>query len=330
MTKKWVGNLILAAFVLLLPLVLSSYGIQLASEIYIIAVFVMSLGLLMGYAGLVSLGHAAFFGIGAYTVALVGEHLDNTYLIILLAIVISAAAALISGLLFIRSKGAYFLMITLAFGQMVYAFVFKMKFTGGADGKSISIRPDLGFGEISAGTEFYYLGGIAFIVCYLLLRLFISSPMGKGVKGVMENEDRMTALGYNVRFYKLVVYTLAGGMAGFAGSLYAYFNSFVSPDTVNWMFSGQALVMVIIGGMGTLLGPAVGAGLFVLLQNFISTYTERWPLIMGLIFVVFVLYGRGGIVHLIGLVWKKLFAGAPREVQKPLKAVQNGEGGEHL
>jgi len=123
---------------------------------------------------------------------------------------------------------------------------------------------------------------------------------------VMVNESRMRALGYNSIAYKLIAYTLAGGMAGFAGVLYAYFNQYVSPDLLNWLFSGQAMIMVIIGGVGTLIGPAIGAGFFVLLQNYISSYTERWPIIMGLIFIAIVMYGKGGIVHLVLQLTSKL------------------------
>ncbi|NTZ18094.1 branched-chain amino acid ABC transporter permease [Paenibacillus sp. JMULE4] len=271
------------------------------------AIFVMSLGLIIGFAGLVSLGHAAFFGVGAYAVTLIGEHLDNTYVLLLAAIVLSGFAAFVSGLLFIRSSGAYFLMITLAFGQMLYAIAYKMEnLTGGVDGKAVAASFNLGSGEIHSRLGFYYAAAVAFLVSYFLLRALISSPLGKGIKGIKENELRMTALGYNTRHYKLIVYSLSGMMAGFAGGLYAYFNEYVSPDLLHWGYSGQALIMVIVGGVGTLIGPAVGAGFFVILQNYISSYTDRWPIVMGLIFVAIVLYGRGGVIHIADLVWSKI------------------------
>jgi branched-chain amino acid transport system permease protein len=299
-----------AAFVILtflVPLLLSTYGLKLTSEVLIIAIFVMSLGLLIGYAGLVSLGHAAFFGLGAYTITLIGEYVDNTYVLLITAILISGIAAFVSGLLFIRSSGAYFLMITLAFGQMLYAIAYKMEnWTGGADGKSVTTTLNLGFGAINSRLGFYYVAAVAFLASYYLLRVFILSSLGKSVRGIKENESRMTALGYNTRIYKLIVYSLSGMMAGFAGGLYAYFNEYISPDLLNWAYSGQALIMVIVGGAGTLIGPAIGAGFFVLLQNYISSYTDRWPIVMGFIFVFLVLYGRGGIIHLAGLIGNKV------------------------
>ncbi|WP_236595956.1 branched-chain amino acid ABC transporter permease [Paenibacillus sp. EPM92] len=292
--------------VLVLPLILSSFGTNLATEIFFMAVFALSLGLIMGYTGLVSLGHAAFFGTGAYTVALLGEHIGNTYVLLLAALVFSGLLALISGALFIRTTGGYFLMITLAFGQMLFAFAFKMKsWTGGADGMQISVSPDFGFGPITSTHGLYYLAGVGFLLCYLLLLLFVNSPIGKIVKGIMENETRMKALGYQTRNYKLIAYSLSGTLAGFGGALYAFINSFVSPDLMFWIFSGQALIMVIVGGVGTLLGPVVGVVFFIILQNYVSSYTERWQLIMGIIFVAFVLYGRGGIVQLVSSLWKK-------------------------
>jgi branched-chain amino acid transport system permease protein len=304
--RLWI-HAALAVLTFLLPLLLSTYGIKLTSEVLIIAIFVMSLGLIIGYAGLVSLGHAAFFGIGAYTVTLIGAYVDNTYVLLIAAIILSGIAAFVSGWLFFRSSGAYFLMITLAFGQMLYAIAYKMvNWTGGADGKSVTASLNLGFGAINSRLGFYYLAAVAFLACYYLQRVFISSPLGKSVRGIKENESRMTALGYNTRIYKLIVYSLSGMMAGFAGGLYAYFNAYISPDLLNWAFSGQALIMVILGGAGTLIGPAIGAGFFVLLQNYMSSYTDRWPIVMGFIFVFLVLYGRGGIIHLAALIWNKV------------------------
>lgn len=310
---------IFIAILLLLPLILTNYGVKLTSEVLIMAIFVMSLGLIIGFAGLVSLGHAAFFGLGAYVVALLGSYLDNTYVLITAAVVIAGIVAFVSGLLFIRSSGAYFLMITLAFGQMLYAIFYKMEsVTGGADGMAVSASLNLGFGPIDSRIGFYYLVAIAFLVSYYLLRVFISSPLGKGVRGIKENESRMTALGYNIRHYKLIVYSLSGMLAGFAGALYAYFNQYVSPDLLHWMFSGQALIMVIVGGVGTLVGPAIGAGFFVILQSYISSYTDRWPMIMGVIFVAIVLYGRGGIFQIAVLLWNKLRPKRRKEEEAPM------------
>lgn len=308
MKKKLLSILSLVIFVALLPFVLSNFGVNLATEIFIMAIFAMSLGLIIGFAGLVSLGHAAFFGLGAYSVAILSSFLSNTYLLILLAIIICGFMAWLTGMVFIRTSQFSFLMITLAFGQLLFAIAWKMdEWTGGADGKKVSASLDFGFGEVFNPLSLYYAMGIAFIFIYVLLRFFVDSPAGKMIKGVMENESRMKALGNNVRYYKILAYTVSGAIAGFAGSLYAYFNFFVSPDLTSWILSGQVLLMVIIGGVGTLFGPVIGAGTFIVLQNLISTYTDRWHTIMGLLLVLLVLFGRGGIIHWFGLFGKNVF-----------------------
>jgi branched-chain amino acid transport system permease protein len=311
MSKRLQAVLWLTLGVGIAPLILTSYGITLATEVLIMAILAMSLGLIMGYAGMVSLGHAAFFGIGAYTVAILGPVLQNVYALILIAMLLCSVVALLSGAIFIRTSHFYFLMITLAFGQLLFALFWQLKtWTGGADGMKVSATLDLGFGEIISPLGMYFVMAVAFLLIYIVLRLFVHSPAGRIIKGVMENESRMKALGYNVRFYKLLAYTISGAIAGFSGSLYAYFNLFASPDLSYWMFSGQILIMVIIGGVGTLLGPAIGAGLFIILQNYISSYTERWPMIMGILIVALVLAGRGGVAHWLTYFRSKLRRGA--------------------
>ncbi len=317
MKKKLLSLVFLVLIAALMPIILSDFGVNLVTEIFIMAIFAMSLGMIIGYAGLVSLGHAAFFGLGAYCVALLGDVLPNTYLLILVTVVLSAIVAWLTGAIFIRTSSFSFLMITLAFGQLLYALAWKMDhWTGGADGKKVSAALDFGFGEVLSPLGLYFVMAVAFILVYILLRFFVDSPAGKMIKGVMENESRMKALGNNVRFYKLLAYTVSGTIAGFAGSLYAYFNLFVSPDLTSWMLSGQVLLMVIIGGVGTLFGPVIGAGMFIVLQNFISTYTERWSLIMGILLVVLVLFGRGGMIHWFGLFGNKIFKKRRKSVNR--------------
>src|SRR5690606_9604905 len=160
----------------------------------------------------------------------------------------------------------------------LYAIFHQTRSLGGADGISISAPLDLGFGAIRGAYPMYYFMLICFLICYFLLHRYIHSPAGKATIGVKENEDRMRALGYKTRHSKLVAYTVAGAMAGFAGSLYAYFNYFVGPESLAWHKSGEVLIMAIIGGTSFLYGPPIGAAIFVVLQNYISTYTERWPI----------------------------------------------------
>lgn len=313
----WPGVLILAVVVLALPLVLPPFGASVATEIFIMAIFAMSLGLIIGYAGLASLGQAAFFGAGAYTVALVGGMILNTYVLLAAAVLLGGALALFSGALFVRTSGAYFLMLTLAFGQVLYAVAFEAdSVTGGDDGMSVSAVLNFGFGEVFGEYGLYYTMALFFLACYLMLRLFVASPVGKAVRGVMENESRMQALGYNTRVYKLIAYSLSGSVAGLAGALYSYFNFYVTPDLFGWVFSGQALIMVIVGGVGSLLGPALGAGFFILAQEYLSSYTEYWQMVLGLIFVAFVLIGRGGIFDLLTLVFRRF---VPRRTRQDIE-----------
>ncbi len=328
--NRWIWPVVIIGIIVLLPLVLTTYGMQLATEIFIMSIFVLSLGFIIGYVGLVSLGHAAFFGIGAYTVALLANVTTNTYVLILAAIILAGILAFLTGWLFVRTSGAYFLMITLAFNQVVYTVFFKWKdVTGGADGMTVRAQLDLGFGPVQSQLALYYIMAFSMLLCYFLLRRYIAAPLGKATLGVKENEDRMKALGYPIRSYKLIAYTVAGAMAGFAGSLYAFFNRFVSPEVASWFFSGEALVMSIIGGVGTLFGPPIGAGLFVILQNYISTFTARWPMVMGAIFIVFVLYSRGGIAHLLKRLWNRLFT-KEEKLAEPAKVAEESktEGGQ--
>lgn len=297
--------LLLLLVTLLLSRVLSSFGLYLATEIYIRAIFAMSLGLLMGYAGLTSLGHAAFFGLGAYTVALLGDHMTNSYALVAAAVVVTAVVGFVSGALFTQASQFYFLMITLAFGQLLYALIWQLKpLTGGADGRSVRAVLDLGWGPLGDTLSLYYVTAVALVVVYFGLTLFLASPVGVAIKGTMENELRMRVLGYDTRLYKLIAYTLAAAVGGFAGALYAFYNGFVDPELVSWLTSGEGVVMVIVGGLGSLLGPVVGSALFVTLQSYIGTFTERWMLVLGVIFVVFVLVGRGGLVDLAATAWK--------------------------
>ncbi len=294
--------LILALLVLLaFPVLPFSYAQSILTDVLIFGLFAMSLDLLLGYTGLVSFGHAAFFGVGAYIAGIAGIHLGSSVFITLPAAIIAAAlAALVIGFFSIRTTGVYFLMLTLAFSQMVYAIAFKVPFAGGSNGLAGIPRPTLGPGiSVSDPTGFYYFVLFVFFIAYWLLSRLVVSPFGRSLRGIKENESRMRAVGYSVQRYKLAAFVIAGAFAGAAGALRAYFNFFVAPDTLYWTTSGTVLVMVIIGGAGSLLGPVLGAGLVLVLQNLISSYTERWPLLLGAIFVLFVLRAPYGIMGLI-------------------------------
>lgn len=306
MKKTVFITILLFTAIFVLPYIISPFTMYLLTEILIYAIFAMSLGLIMGYGGLPSLGHSAFFGIGAYTVAVLSKSIANFYVLLLVAIAISCIFALVTGLLAIRNKGIFFLMITFAFTQMLYLVTRQSGLWGGADGLGTSIKPMLGFGDFSSPLNLFYLMGAFFVLSYFILRLFVESPLGKGLKGVMENEGRMEALGFNVKKYKIISYIVAGGFAGLAGGLYVYKTQFASPDLFSVHMASTVLIMVFIGGLGTLFGPVIGAGVYIYLQNYFSMITDRWSLIMGILFISIVLFNKGGIIHLIQAILHKV------------------------
>lgn len=290
------------ALLVLLPFVLSSYHLGLATKTLIFGLFAMSLNLVLGYAGLPSLGHAAYFGIGGYAVGLLAvKVLDNFWLDFGAGIVAATAAAALFGLLALRTRGSYFLMITLALSQVVWGLAVGWRqLTGGDDGLPNVPRPaaglPIGFAD---GVSFYYFTlGVA-IAGTLLLWLVIRSPFGAALVGIRESERRMQVLGYNTWLYKYVAFVLSGLLAGVAGGLFAYYNGFVSPAYVSVVLSASALIMVILGGSGTLLGPALGAALIVILENVISAQTERWLTVLGLIYVGVTLFAPAGLLGLV-------------------------------
>jgi branched-chain amino acid transport system permease protein len=235
---------------------------------------------------------------------------ENFWLSLLLGIVIPMLLATVFGSIVIRSSGAYFLLITLAFNQMVFSLAWKWRsFTGGDDGMPGIPRPDIGFNlSMWNNQDFYYLVLFICIIVILLLWKLAHSSFGRVIIGIRESETRMQALGYNTAAIKWLIYIIAAGAAGVAGVLFAYFNGFVSPQELNWSMSGLVILMVIIGGPGTLAGPIIGAATIMFLQQLISSYTEQWPLVMGIIFVICVLYANDGLYGIIQKIKKKVMA----------------------
>jgi branched-chain amino acid transport system permease protein len=297
--RAWGFAIILVA-VLAFPAAFGRYPVKLLQEILIWGIYAMSLDLLMGYAGMVSFGHSAFFGVGGYAAALAltgpGGALGGPLGALLLPAAAGALAALVVGFFSIRVSGVYFIMLTLAFSQMFYAYAFQTAWLGAEDGITGVPRPALLGVPTGEGWAFHvYVVAITALAALFLWRV-VRSPFGHVLAGIHENEERMTAVGYPVRRYKLLGFVLAGTLAGLAGSLYAQFSGSITPDAFFWTTSGEALLMVIIGGTGTLGGAVLGAAAFILLQSLVSTYTERWMLILGVTFVLFVLFAPGGIV----------------------------------
>jgi branched-chain amino acid transport system permease protein len=278
------------------PLLAGAYPVKLLQEILIWSVFAMSLDLLMGHAGMVSFGHSAFFGVGGYVAALLLKSAPGALSALVLPALAAGVAALVIGFFSIRVSGVYFIMLTLAFSQMFYAVAFQAAWLGAEDGIVGVPRPIVLGVNLAQPLSFHlYLVALAALAAVALWRV-VRSPFGRVIAGIHDNEARMQAVGYPVSRYKLLAFVIAGVVAGVAGALYAQFVGSITPDAFFWTASGEVLLMVIIGGTGTLGGAALGAATFILLQSLVSSWTERWMLILGLTFIVFVLFAPGGIV----------------------------------
>ena len=306
-----IGALFLAgAF---MPLLLKQYHLNMLTEIIIFALFAVSYNLLLGYAGLLSFGHAMFFGLGAFMTAIAIIHIPGLALwnAILIGIVTTVVAGFVIGGLLLRHKGSYFALLTLAFNALFYAVATKWhSVTGGDDGLSIT-RPglDLGFTSISLAslTNFYYLTlviiGAAIVFCWY----FTHTAMGKTVLLMRENEERMKFLGYNTNISRLILFTFSGAVAGLAGSFYTLHFQFVSISAISVDMTTAVLLMAFVGGTKTFWGPILGALVYIILQNYLSNITDRWPLFMGFIFVFMVLFIPGGLSEVIMNIRQRFF-----------------------
>ncbi|NOR49918.1 MAG: branched-chain amino acid ABC transporter permease [Desulfuromonadales bacterium] len=306
-----IGALLLLVLPLLASLAGEPYLVSLFSRILIYALAAASLDLILGYGGLVSLGHAAFFGIGAYVVGILSFHdfeesalltwpflipgSDSALVAWPAAIFIAALLAVFVGALSLRTSGMHFIMITLAFAQMLYFFFVALEGYGGDDGLSLFSRNTLPALDLGDDTQFYYVClTLLFAFLYLSARL-VKSPFGMVIRGCRENEKRMQSLGFPTFRYKLLCFVIAGAAAGLAGALNANQVEYVSPGLMHWTRSGIILVMVILGGSGTLYGPVLGAAAFLLLEEVLSIYTEHWMLYFGPALILVVLFARHGL-----------------------------------
>ncbi|MBN2031738.1 MAG: branched-chain amino acid ABC transporter permease [Deltaproteobacteria bacterium] len=298
------GTLILVAGVLL-PLAVRQYQLAILTEIIIFALFAVSYNLLLGYAGLLSFGHAMFFGTGAYTVAIVINHIPSLSFFgaVILSLSVTTITGLVVGSFLLRHKGTPFALLTLAFNALFYAIATKWhSITGGDDGLSI-FRPDIniGFAQLSTSSipAFYYITFIIIGLVMLFSWYFTRTAMGQTVLLMRENEERMKFLGYNTNVSRLILFVFTGFLAGLAGIFYALFFQFTSITAISIDMSTIVLLMVIIGGTGSFVGPIIGACVYIYLQDFLSDITDRWPFIMGLIFIFMILYVPKGLSGLI-------------------------------
>ena len=292
------GIVALAAAAAVAP-ALPSYPLTLLTQVAIMAVLAMSLDILLGYTGLASLGHAAYFGAAAYAVGILTTERQAGFLTCLVAgVVLATVTAALFGLIAIRATGTYFLMITLALGMVVWGLAFRwVSLTKGDNGIAGVPRPELGLPwSLAAPLPFFYFALTAAALAWAALGILARSPFGLTLKGIRESESRMRALGYDVWLHKYLAFVISGGFAGFAGVLWAWYNGFVSPVDVQLVTSVETLLMVALGGPGTLAGPALGAAVIVFLKNFVSVYTKRWLLILGAVYIGVILFAPRGVL----------------------------------
>ncbi len=297
--------LAIAALLVVFPQFVDRYYVQLATKIIVMAIFAMSLDLLVGYTRLVSLGHAAFFGLAGYALAVLQRDLGlvSLWTTLPLTLGICALVALLVGALAIRTSGIYFIMVTLAIAQMFYYFANDTKALGGSDGMFLGSKPSVeifGFQifDLKNRVTFYYFALGALVASFLLARIVLASLFGRVIDAIRCNEPRARALGFTTWRYKLAMFMIAGMLAGLAGYIGAAQDGIVNPAYLSWHQSGQALVIVILGGMGTLYGPVAGAFVLIVLEDVAAGFTEHWLLFIGVFVIAVVLLLPRGIASL--------------------------------
>jgi branched-chain amino acid transport system permease protein len=292
---------ILAALPAAAVAVPANYLLAFGTRIMIFAIAAVALDLIVGYGALVSFGHAAFIGLGAYAVGILAAHGISEVLVSLPAALAAAVLfALATGAVSLRTRGVYFIMITLAFGQMIFFTGSSLAPYGGDDGLTIASRNTLfGLPIFKDPRALYYLVLAALAGTFFLCRAIVGSRFGRVLRGAKENPTRMATLGFEVYRFQLVAYAISGALCGLAGFLLANANDFVSPAYMSWQRSGELIIMVLLGGIGTLYGAIIGAAVYLLLAEFLSQWTEYWQVIFGPFLVLVVLFGRGGLVGLV-------------------------------
>jgi len=309
----WAGLVVLS--LLLYPQFVSRYYIVLSTEVVILALLATSYNLIFGYAGMVSFGHAAFFGLGAYAMAILTKNYGSPMLVGLLAgAVVAAAFAFVIGWFCMRTIRLYFALLSLAFAQLLYVIVYQwVGFTGGSDGIHGVPRPEL----LASYASYYYFGLAVTVLCMVLMWFIVNSPFGWSLRAIRENTQRSQFLGINDRFYKLVAFTIAGAFAGVAGGLYSQFQKWADPDLLFWTTSANPVLMSILGGMFSFIGPSVGAVVFVALREIIKVRTDYWPLVLGSVLLGMVLALPGGIVGFVTDRARRLFSSNKGENSAP-------------
>jgi branched-chain amino acid transport system permease protein len=287
-----------------------TYLVSLSERVMIFAIAAVSLDLLIGYGGLISFGHAVFIGLGAYAVGILSAHGMRDLLVALpVAIAACAAFAGLTGMVCLRTRGVYFIMITLAFGQMAFFTASSLAPYGGDDGLTIAARNTIaGLALLRDERVFYCLVLASLLGSYLFCRVLVGSPFGRVFRGAKENAVRVETIGFDVYRFRLAGYVIAGAVAGLSGFLLANLTEFTSPAYMSWQRSGELIIMVVLGGLGSLHGAVIGTAAYLFLEEWLSAFTEEWKVIFGPILVLIVLFARGGLLGL----WQALARGLAR------------------
>jgi len=308
--KGWWAYIVMLIILSILPFILPY--VSLATEIICLGLLAVSFNMLFGYTGLLSFAHAAFFSVGAYTIGILTIHFKLHILLgILAGGLLAAAVAFPIGIISIQRIGIYFAFLTLAFNELIYYIIYEStRLTGGDEGLRGISRPNLNLGifsvDLASPIKYYFFVLIIFALCFFLIRRLINSPFGRVLKCVKENENRAEAIGYRVKSFKLMAVVISGFFAGVAGALHTMFIKFADVEHCMWIFSGDIVLMTLLGGVKSLYGPMFGVVVFVLLADFLSALWDRWLFIVGLIFLGCVLFFRGGIQGVLESLYKKI------------------------
>ncbi|MGI9411328.1 MAG: branched-chain amino acid ABC transporter permease [Hyphomicrobiaceae bacterium] len=306
--ERVVSILVLAALVIVPPvayLVGERFWLDIATRLVILSIAAVSLNLVLGYGGMISFGHAAFIGLGAYCVGIPAYHAlyggfdfiasHNGFFHIALAIVVSALFALVTGAISLRTRGVHFIMITMAFGQMVFFAIVSLETYGGDDGLTIDTRSEFPLVSFDDPMSLYAVCLVSLFVVLFVVHRLVNSRFGMVLQGAKQNEERIRALGINAYIYKLAAYVISGAICGYAGALLGNFTTFISPEMMDWTRSGELMFMVILGGTAFLFGPLLGAAVFLLLEEILSGWTIYWHLPFGIFLILAVLFMKGGL-----------------------------------
>ena len=321
-TKIIIVALCLATLALIVPHS-GSFVVLLATRAMAFAILAMSVDLLLGYTGLSSMGQAAYFGVGAYLTAVLATKMHfglgwDFWLVVTMGILLGAALAAVFGLFAIRAGGVYFLMITLALGQCVWGLAYRWNsLTGGDNGINMTGRPNFGL-DLSNEVTFFYLVFAFFVVSMLAMYVLVRSPFGQSLAGIRERELRMQILGYNTWLHKYIVFIIAGGFGGLSGVLWAHTNGHVSPETVVLTTSVDSLLMVVLGGAGTLVGATIGTAIVFGLREYLSTLVPWWQYVLGIVYVATILYLPTGLMGIPERVRQRRAKSDNREATKTL------------